>query len=263
MAESHPLTQLRQELARVRDQAGLSQRTLGDMLGASYGTVYRYERGPTLPSLPRIRRWLDACDVDSAERDRLLELADRARSETRPWKELLNGPVNPQEDLREIEQDATSIRVWHPTIIPGVLQAPEYATAVMDACWTTDVVGGLRARMARQSDLYTSPTRHHFLITEEVWRARWAPDAVAEAQRARAQELARLDTVELGVLPATVLTAPAWTNFALYTSSTGVVTVVRELTDGMSTVGSLESVERHEIIWRRLVNAAEPPYDVI
>lgn len=259
MPESRERSRLRLELARVRDKAGLSTRRLGAELGVTYGTITRDENGPTLPPLPRVRRWLDVCNVVGEDRDRILDLAERARSETRSWGELLAAPENPQDQFRRLERAATLVRVWQPTVVPGVLQVGEYAAAVLDAGWTVDVEKAMVARQRRQHDLRSSATSWQFLITEQVWRAGWAPPSVAAAQRERVRELAGLDAVSVGVVPDAVLTVPAWHNFTLLTDEGGDVTVSRELVEGLSTLGDEEDVERYEILWARLTAAATAP----
>lgn len=257
--ESYARSRLRQELARVRDRAGLSTRKLAPLLGVTYGTVNRDEHGPTLPSIPRVRSWLDVCAVKGDERERILELAEHARAETRPWSELLGGPINPQEEIRRREQEAVQVRAWQPDVFPGVLQTRKYALAVLEQTWTEDVDAAVTARLRRQADLYSSTVPRHFVIAERVWRAPWAPTEIAQAQRALVRELAELDAVTVGVVPETVLTVPAWQNFTMFTAPDGAIAVVRELTEGMSWSDGEEFVARHETVWARLETAAADP----
>lgn len=254
--ESYPRARLRQELARVRDRAGLSTRSLADRVRFSYGTVTRYEHGPTVPSLPNVRDWLDVCGVEGDERARILELAEHARAETRPWEELLGGPINPQEEIRRRERAAVLVRGWQPDVVPGVLQTRKYALSVLEVGWTEDVEEAVRARMHRQADLYTSPVQRHYLIAQQVWDAKWADPSVAKAQRDLIRELAELDTVTVQVVPESVLTVPAWHNFTMFTDADGSVAVVRELVEGNGWSDGEAFVARHETVWERLQASA-------
>src|SRR5262245_1128565 len=94
MAESRR-DRLRAELLQLRLRASLSQRALGEGIGATHGTVRRIEQGETLPKMQHVRRWLDtvaAADetlVNAAGRQRILDLAEATHAETRGWDELL------------------------------------------------------------------------------------------------------------------------------------------------------------------------------
>src|SRR5690606_40267087 len=65
---------------------------------------------PILPQLPVVRAWLELCGADDPTRKRILELAEAAHGETRPWRELLREERHLQGVARERETAAVRVR---------------------------------------------------------------------------------------------------------------------------------------------------------
>jgi transcriptional regulator with XRE-family HTH domain len=134
------------ELRRARAAAGMTQEQLGRELsfsGDMVGKIETSERAPTPDFAAR-------CDGVFPHLGglfgRLLELARR-------WE----GP-HPQwfRDYLKAEQEATSLRWWEPVLIPGLLQAPDYARALLSAGPDTEddeVEDLVSARIQRQAVL--------------------------------------------------------------------------------------------------------------
>lgn len=108
-----------------------------------------------------------------------------------------------------VESAAQEIRVFHPTIIPGLLQTQAYAQAVHDLHkpvdeTTTEFVGqSVQLRMKRQEALTREedPLKVWAVLYEPALRyVLGAPDAMRE-QYAALAELAGLENVTLQVLP--------------------------------------------------------------
>lgn len=254
---------LRGELQRLRNLAGLSGRAMAGRLGATQATVSRIERGETLPAMPVVRAWLDAAGAEETERDRLLDLAEAVHAETRGWGELLGDVGHAQRDAQRRESESTVVRNFQPTVVPGLLQTPEYARAIMSIGRTKDVTAGVATRIERQQVLYEDERRFTFLIEENVLR--WpvgSPDVVA-AQRDRLVSLSRLKTVELAILPATVAVAAPWHNFIIWEPQDGHPYVTTELVHGAQEVGDPESVQLYLTLWERLWGAAAVGEDAV
>jgi hypothetical protein len=122
-AARSPLAFFGAELRRARTAAGMSQDQLGRDLSFSgdlVGKVETCERAPT-PGFAA------GCDSVFPHLDglfvRLMELARR-------W----DGPY-PQwfRDWLDAEREASSLRWWEPMLVPGLLQTPDYARAILAA----------------------------------------------------------------------------------------------------------------------------------
>lgn len=249
---------LRLELARLRTQSGIGGRAMGRAIGASQGTVSRIEQGVTLPSIPYVRRWLDAVEAAGVDvdRDRVLDLAEAAHAEIRGWAELLGDAGHAQDEAFDLEAHATRVRVFQPTVVPGLLQTPEYARAVFSIGRTRDVSAAVARRIERQQRLYEPGRRFVFLIAEQVLRWPLGGEQVVAAQRDRIVSLSRLETVEVGVVPASSTSVAAWHNFILWECPGEPPRVTAELIDGEHDTSKDDAVAVYELVWQRLWDAA-------
>lgn len=103
-----------------------------------------------------------------------------------------------------------SFRIYEPGVIPGLLQTPAYATALMGAIIAfqqipDDTAAAVAARMDRQSVLHRGNRTFAFLIEESALRARVADDAVMAGQLGHLLQMASLPRVSLGVIPASAV----------------------------------------------------------
>jgi Domain of unknown function (DUF5753) len=73
-----------------------------------------------VPSDPVLAAWAKATGADLQE---LTQLAQRAKSGVPAWFM----------DYRVAEQEATSLRLWAPLVVPGLLQTPGYARSLLSA----------------------------------------------------------------------------------------------------------------------------------
>jgi len=233
-------------------------------LDVSQPTISRIDRGETLPSMPRVRAWLDACEVHGAERRQLLELAEAAHGETRPWRELLHDDVTHlQHEAQRRERDAVAVSNYQPTVVPGLLQTPEYARAVLELGRSRDVDAGVATRIERQQLLHEESHRFHFVIAEHVLRWPLGGVDVSAAQRDRVLSIARLPTVDLAVLPGAAAVALGWHNFILWTPVEGDPYVTTELTHGAQEIHDPNDVALYQQLWARLRAAAVTGDDAV
>lgn len=251
----------------MRIQAGLSGRALGSALGGELAvkqaTISRIERGETVPSVPTVRAWLTACRVQEDTATAVLDLAEAAQAETRGWRELLERDGHAQREAAAMEQAATVVRNFQPTVVPGLLQTPEYARAVFGIGRTRDVDAAVAARINRQGILYEPGRKFSFLIAENVLSWPLGGADVLAAQRDRIVSLARLPVVEVAVLPQAVTVAAAWNNFTLWTFRGEPARVTVERTDGETDTSDAETVALHDALWSRLWGAAVTGDDAV
>jgi transcriptional regulator with XRE-family HTH domain len=237
-------------------RAGLSGRALADKVGVKQATISRVERGHTLPSIAMVKSWLAAVGADEPDRERVLELAEAVHGETRGWSELLGDAGHNQGEARRREIDAALARNFQPSVVPGLLQTPEYARAVLRLGRTTNVEAAVAARIERQQALYDEGRKFQFLITEHVLRWPVGGEEVLAAQRDRIVSLARLRSVELAVLPVVTTVVVPWHNFVVWDTADDGRYVTTELFHGAQEVTDAESVAVYVEVWERLWAAA-------
>lgn len=254
---------LRRELMHVRDQAGLSGRALGKKMGTNQGKVWRVESGVQLPSVPLVKAWLTACGLgeDDDQWQRIVDLAEAAHGETRPWGDLLAGVGHLQGVARQRETEAGRVCNFQPTIVPALLQTPEYAARVIPLADITGVVdhsAALAARLERQQVLYEEGHRFEFLLVETALRWSVQVGALAPAQLDRIVSLAKLPSVSLAVVPSGRDVVVPWNNFVIWEPADDEPYVTMELFDGERRVTEADRVKLFQSLWQRMWAAALP-----
>jgi transcriptional regulator with XRE-family HTH domain len=251
-----PRDRLRAELQRRRIRAGQSGRALADTVGVRQATISRVERGHTLPSIKMVDAWLTAVGADKVDRERVLELAEAVHGETRGWNELLGDTGHNQDEARHREAEAVLARNFQPSVVPGLLQTPEYARAVLRVGRTTNVAAAVATRIERQQALYDEGRTFHFLIAEQILHWPVGGHEVLAAQRDRLVSLARLQSVELAVVPLAATVLVPWHNFVVWDTADGGRYVTTELFHGAQEVTAADSVGLYVEVWERLWAAA-------
>jgi transcriptional regulator with XRE-family HTH domain len=245
----------------VRDTAGLSGRKLAGMLGSNQGKIWRIESGTQLPTVPLVKDWLTACGMaeDSPQWQRLVDLAEAAHGETRPWGDLLAGVGHLQGVARDRETGARLVRNFQPTIVPGLLQTPEYATRIMplaDITGTIDHAAAVSTRLQRQQVLYEEGHRFEFLLVEAALRLSVQMGEVTPAQMDRIVSLAKLPSVGLAVVPVGRDVVAPWHNFILWEPREEDPYVTTELFHGEQRITDVSTVALYRGLWSRMWDAA-------
>lgn len=264
--------QLATELVRVRNRAGLSARQLADRLTASGytispATVSRIDNaqrgGP--PSRDLVTRWLDVTDADAETRERVMALAETAWTEAARWAELLADTGSIQHEVRRRELDSVQVDNLQLSIIPGLLQTPDYMRALLPLGapdMGLDVEATVAGRIERQQILYQAGRMFRFLLTERALS--WTPDpAVTAGQIDRLLQVTGLTTVQIGVLPISAAIPAPWNCFQLHTRANGSEFVALELIHGPDHVGDLAGVMTYRRLWDRLWTVAALEDDAV
>lgn len=162
------------ELRRARDALGMSQAQLAQTISYSPSLVAMVESGKRTPSQDFASRADDCLDTGGLL-SRILDqlLAKEITPEWfRPWTEL--------------EREATSLRSYHPGLIEGLLQTPDYVRAVLsaDASLSDDEIEqGTAARLERQAILAgDKPPMFIAVVDEAVLRRPVGGPKVMHAQ---------------------------------------------------------------------------------
>ncbi|MEU1572481.1 helix-turn-helix transcriptional regulator [Streptomyces collinus] len=199
------------ELRALRTSAGLTSGEAARLVGWHQSKVSRIETGTSGVKPADVRLLLDAYVVaDSQLRELLMALAGSDDSGGRQnWWHAYRGVLPPAYwDFISLESQAGAMRTLETTVVPGLLQTPEYARAV-----TRAAVEGLpedrldtlvEVRLARQDVLRADPPlRLSAVLDEAVLRREVGGPGVMARQLERLVEAARLPQVRLQVLPFT------------------------------------------------------------
>lgn len=250
--------QLGRELEHLRKLAGLSGRALAGVLPVSQSTISRAESGKTLLSRDEVNAWVDATGADEPTRDRLLALVDAAWREEASWRgKLGEGRSHLQDEIRAREVATHTVRNFQPTVVPGLLQTPEYAHYVIPRADVENVVdhaAAASARLQRQPVLFTGERQFEFLIGETALHWPRSQPELLVAQLERIVALAPLKAVNIAVLPlGEPVDAVPWNNFVIYEGDEPFVSV--ELVHRPETVTDPRQVDLYrrlyDQLWRR------------
>jgi len=121
------------QLRRLRESRGISAQAAAKAIRGSDSKISRIELGRNAIREIDVLDLLTFYGVDPVEREQLLNLAEQA---TRPgWWHRFND-ILPDwfQSYVGMEEAATSIRVYEPQVIPGLLQTPQYTAAVLAVC---------------------------------------------------------------------------------------------------------------------------------
>ncbi|MFF4884014.1 helix-turn-helix domain-containing protein [Streptomyces nigra] len=201
------------ELRALRTGTGLTSGEAARLVGWHQSKVSRIETGASGVKPADVRLLLDAYGVrDARLREVLLALAGSDAAGRHHWWHAYRGVLPPAyRDFISLESQASAMRTLETSVVPGLLQTPEYARAVTRAATggtddgTDDRIDALVAvRLARQEVLRADPPlRFSAVLDEAVLRREVGGPEVMRRQLERLVEAARLPQVTLQVLPFT------------------------------------------------------------
>ena len=196
-------------LRALRADKGWTAEQVASRLLISSSKVSRLEKGQRGASARDIRDLCDLYEVDDEQRRHLMELASEGKQ--RAWWQPLGLPYSTYVGL---EAEAESISDSGVGNMPGLLQTPDYARAIVSAAvpkWVPEVVEQrVEGRIARQQHLFTEGApRFDAVVDESVLHRVVGSPAVMRAQLERLLELSELPRVTLQVIPYEVGALPA------------------------------------------------------
>jgi transcriptional regulator with XRE-family HTH domain len=164
---------LRGELVRLRKQSGLTQEQVARNLEWSASKLIRVEGGRSSITKVDLDALLGQYEATSADRrDWLQELNRGAR--TTGWWDAYRDDVSPAYlSYVGYEAGAAFIRQFPGTVVPGLLQTPEYAEALtVISVESVAVAPVVRLRLQRQRELARRQPRPHqrYVLDEAVIR---------------------------------------------------------------------------------------------
>lgn len=220
VSPSSSVQRARQELAeRLRDlrlDAGLTARALSAAAGWHEAKTSRIESAKQAPSDTDIQAWCRACGAASQAPD-LIAASRAADSMYVEWRRLHRTGLRRAQQTRVPLYERTRVfKVYCSTVIPGFLQTPAYATALLSAITTfrdtpDDVEQAVAARMNRNRLLHAAGHRFTLIIEESVLRYRLGDSDTMAAQLGHLLSALALPSVSLGVIPFSARARPMWT----------------------------------------------------
>jgi len=122
---------LSQALRAARDDTGRTQEQAADALDWSISKMIRIENGKTKPTVTDVKALLQLYGVTEARQvDEFVDLA-RATRQRSWWAEYRDQLPQGYAEYVALEADAVSLSFFQPLAVPGLLQTPEYAQAIL------------------------------------------------------------------------------------------------------------------------------------
>lgn len=200
---------LRTELRRAREEAGYTMEEVARRTEWSLSKVVRIEKGTVKISGTDLRALLRLFEIPE-DGDRAAELLELARGtrQTSWWRRTYR-PLISEQYLQyiEYEEAASVLHLYEPLLIPGLLQTPEYATAIIREHATpgtpTDLIQArIDIRLKRQELLSRDPPPTIVCVLDEAAVQRTAGQRnLAQGQIAHLIGLASRPEITIEILP--------------------------------------------------------------
>lgn len=202
-------------LRHMRLEAGLSAQDLSALAGWHPSKTSRIENARQALSDDDIRIWCRACRADQQAAD-LITASRGADAMYAEWRLNLAGLRRLQERRVPLYERTRLMRIYCSTVIPGLMQTPEYAAALMSAITAfqdipDDVSDAVTARMKRNQVLYQPDHRFAIIIEESVLRYHIGSAEVMTSQLHHLLAAMSLPSVSLGIVPFAAEHRPMWT----------------------------------------------------
>ncbi|MEV2195076.1 helix-turn-helix transcriptional regulator [Streptomyces phaeochromogenes] len=194
-------------LRELRLDAGISGKELARRCGWSVAKSSRIENSVTAPADADIRAWCAACDADGQAAD-LIAANRQADSMYLHWKRLQRtGMKQLAETSAKLYERTRLFRVYASHVMPGYLQTPGYATALMRTIagfrgTPDDVADAVEVRMRRARVIHEGDHRFATLIEESVLNHRVGDQDVMAGQLGNLLAVMTLPSMSLGIIPA-------------------------------------------------------------
>ncbi|MBW5485070.1 helix-turn-helix domain-containing protein [Streptomyces bambusae] len=158
------------ELRKLREDKGMTAEQVAERLLVSQSKISRLENGRRSISQRDVR---DLCDVYEVEDRRLVDSLMQMAKDSRQqgwWHAFGDIPYSVYIGL---ETDAASLRTYEPQVVPGLLQTPEYASALIRGALPetapADIDKRVQVRMRRQLRLSETENNNPELGPLRLW----------------------------------------------------------------------------------------------
>lgn len=196
-------------LRRLREEAGLSGVETADQMDFGTAKLSKIEQGHTPVTKSDLKLFFEVLSVPADLQPTLLDLGAQARrtrrSRTTTSEEAL--PGRKFEKYLGLEEVAVRVKDWQTHLIPGILQTPEYARALIHAAnptYATSRVDHLvQLRMDRQRALHreSDPLKLWSIMEEHALRRVVGGGDTHATQLQHLLEMGHLPHVNIQVIP--------------------------------------------------------------
>ncbi|MGV9312225.1 helix-turn-helix domain-containing protein [Streptomyces sp. NPDC003691] len=189
-SSASPLEHFGSEVRIERELLGMSRARLGKEAACSPSLVAKIETGDRVPQLS----FAETCDqIFPHARGRFVRLWPLAlRYAFPPWFRK----------YVELEWTATAVRMFHPLLVPGLVQTPEYAREIFRAARPDNLDDLVTARIERQRILTRDrPTRLWIVLNEAALRNPVGEASVMRSQLAHLRRLAETPVHRVQIVP--------------------------------------------------------------
>ncbi|SFO07433.1 Helix-turn-helix domain-containing protein [Streptomyces sp. cf124] len=253
-------------LKRYRQAAKLDQLAAAEVLGVDPARVSRIESGLVTARILEIRVLLNAYGEEDPEvRSKLEDLAKRSKH--RGWWLEHAAHLRPDYlDHISLEDDATHIRAWAQALVPGLLQTPAYAEAVITSgpnyVAPERVAQLVKVREARQAKIEEGGAAYTAIVWEPVIIHPLVRVGIHQEQLANILEVGRRRNVTVQVLPLSAGTLAgeisAFASFS-FDAEPVVEAVTLENLRGTSILEAPEDLAAYTLAFDQLRSAALAP----
>lgn len=191
-------------LHRLRTESGQSEEDAAACLDCPVARLQRIEAGAATIRVSEVRALLDLYGVRGEHRETILDQARKARDRCwwRPYTDLLGDDF---ETVLVYEDDASLIRTYQPSLVPGLLQTERYAWELIGTqsdLPLSSVRRRAELRALRRQVVYRDDGARLVVILDEavLQRTVGSPKVMAE-QYAHLADLADVPGVSIRVLP--------------------------------------------------------------
>lgn len=195
------------ELRGIRESKGKSGDAVAAALRWSPSKISRYERAKTGLQPREVERLLDYYEITGSRRELLLALAEDA-AQKGWWEDYADSLSADYQQFIGLEDEASSIAVWHVDVLPGLFQTEAYARHIIGTYSQIEpVTPGMierlvRVRMRRQHVVDREPgVELSVVIDESVLRRRVGNELVMYEQLQRLAQEADRPNVTIQILP--------------------------------------------------------------
>jgi transcriptional regulator with XRE-family HTH domain len=208
--------ELAERLREIRLDAGLTGRALSAAAGWHEAKTSRIESAKQAPSEADIQTWCRVCHL-SREAPDLIAASRAADSMYIEWRRLnRTGLRRTQESRRPLYERTQYFKAYCSTVVPGFLQTPEYAGALLSAITDfrgtpDDVDEAVRARMRRNRILHSAEHRFALVVEESVLRYQLGGPDIMAAQLGYLLSMLAAPSVSLGIIPLAATARRVWT----------------------------------------------------
>ncbi|MFG1704465.1 helix-turn-helix domain-containing protein [Nonomuraea sp. M3C6] len=206
-AETSPTVRRRRlaaELRRLRTERDMSMQLVAERMDMTAASLSRIETGRRGIRPRDLRILLDLYDVTETERETLLSLAREAQQKGW-WQQYGNVLPSEYATLIGLEAEASTVRNYEQSLVPGLLQTEAYTRAITTAFRPSDspeeIDRLVAVRLKRQERLDESAFNLSAIISEAVIHQHVGTPAIRADQLRHLANANRRPNVMIQVLP--------------------------------------------------------------